>query len=251
LKPRRISHFSCGAASAVATKLSNPDEIWYAQTGAEHEDNERFLEDCETWFGKKVKRIRNPNFDSTWAVWESRKYLSGISGAPCTGELKIKPQLEHQLPDDIHIFGYTYDSDDIRRSKALLDNWPELTTEYPLIERKAACLSLLHSAGVKPPITYEMGLPNANCIPCVKASSPAYWALIREKFPEQFWKMASLELSYGARLTRIKGVRCSIVDIPQGYPTVDPIAPACDFLCSLTEQELMHDEQSDEGEDDD
>ena len=56
--PRTIAWFSCGAASAVATKIAlkeNPDiEIVYQDTGGEHKDNIRFLKDCEKWFGKKI-----------------------------------------------------------------------------------------------------------------------------------------------------------------------------------------------------
>ena len=54
---RIICWFSCGAASAVATKLaiSNnngkfPLEIVYTEVKEEHPDNQRFLTDCEKWF---------------------------------------------------------------------------------------------------------------------------------------------------------------------------------------------------------
>lgn len=109
---RRIAHFSCGAASAVATKLSNPDEIWYAATGSEDDDNMRFLADCEKWFSQKVRIIRSDKYESTWDVWEKRRYISGVSGAPCTSELKVFPRLKEQRADDVHIFGYTADSND-------------------------------------------------------------------------------------------------------------------------------------------
>lgn len=50
---RVISWFSCGAASAIATKLS-PDAVpVYCETGAEHPGNERFLEQCEAWFSRR------------------------------------------------------------------------------------------------------------------------------------------------------------------------------------------------------
>ena len=44
---RTISWFSCGAASAVATKLMPDAEPVYCETGSEHPDNERFFFDCE------------------------------------------------------------------------------------------------------------------------------------------------------------------------------------------------------------
>lgn len=238
---RRISHFSCGAASAIATKLSDPDEIWYAATGAEDEDNERFLHDCEAWFGRTVRILKSEKYADTWAVWEDKRYLSGVSGAPCTGALKVSPQIANQRADDTHIFGYTADQNDMRRAKAMGENWPALRTEFPLIDRglnKAACLALLQSAGIQPPRVYAMGYPNANCIPCVKATSPNYWSLVRKCHPEQFERMKNLEARFAASLVRIEGERVQLSALPVDWPTREPLAPACDFLCQLAELEF-------------
>lgn len=237
---RVVSWFSCGAASAIATKLVNPDVVAYCETGSEDEDNARFLLDCERWFGTTVLRLRG-KWPSTWEVWEKRKFIAGPDGAPCTSALKIEPRLKFQRLDDIHVFGYTADAHDVTRAETLRDNWPDLIIQTPLIERgltKAACLSMIKSAGIKPPRVYAMGFPNANCIPCGKATSPAYWALVRKEFPDKFNRMADLSRKLGARLTRINGVRMFIDEIPMDYPTTHAIAPECDFLCNLAEQEL-------------
>jgi hypothetical protein len=90
---RRVAWFSCGAASAIATKLSQPDVIAYCETGSEHPDNKRFMRDLEEWFGQEITILQNPKFKDTWDVWEKRRYLAGIAGAPCTGELKVEPRL--------------------------------------------------------------------------------------------------------------------------------------------------------------
>lgn len=238
---RRISWFSCGAASAVATKLSNPDVIAYCHTGSEDVDNARFMQDCEIWFEQPITTLKNPKYSSTWDVWDKKRYISGIAGAPCTGELKIKPRLEFQEPDDIHIFGYTADSSDVRRADSLREHWPDLIVETPLIDAgltKAACLSLIESAGIKPPRVYAMGFPNANCIPCCKATSPAYWALVRKEFPDKFWRMATEAKLLNVKLTRLDGERAFIDDIPEDFPTTEPIAPECDMLCQIAEDEL-------------
>lgn len=238
---RSVGWFSCGAASAVTMKLVQPDVIAYCDTGAEHEDNQRFMRDCEAWFGKLVTILKSDKYADTWDVWERRAYLAGISGAPCTYELKVKPREAFQRPDDLHIFGYTADADDVRRAKALQENWPDLSVSFPLIERgltKAACLDLLIRIGIAPPVTYAMGLPNANCIPCVKATSAAYWALIRLLFPDHFWRMATLSRQLGVKLCRLNGERAYIDEIPADYPTTGAIVPECDILCALADQEL-------------
>jgi len=244
-KYRTICWFSCGAASAVATKLTlkdNPDAIVaYCETGAEHPDNERFLADCEKWFGKSVTRIKSEQYASTWDVWEKRNYLAGINGAPCTSELKFIPRLNFQLPSDTHVFGYTNDKSDVNRAKRMLDTYPDMKQVHPLIEYKLdkrACLAMIMNADIAPPVMYAMGFQNNNCIPCVKATSPSYWALVRKQFPDEFDRMVALSRKLNVRLTRIKGERSFIDEIPAIHPTTDPIAPACDFLCQHAEQEM-------------
>jgi hypothetical protein len=237
--PRRISWFSCGAASAVATKLSAPDEIVYCNTGSEDADNHRFMAECEAkWFSCSITAIQSEKHGSTWDVWNHRKYISGIAGAPCTYELKVKPRLMFERPDDIHIFGYTCDANDIRRAESLREFYPDLKIETPLIDNglsKAACLAMIERAGIAPPRVYAMGFKNANCIPCCKATSPSYWALVRQEFPEQFDRMAVLSRKLGARLSRIDNERIFIDEIPEDHPTTEPLSPECDFLCSIAE----------------
>lgn len=238
---RTVSWFSCGAASAVATKLVTEAMPVYCETGAEHEDNPRFMSDCESWFGKKVERLRSDRYSDTWTLWKERRWLAGPEGALCTIELKVIPRLTFQRPDDIHVFGYTADAPDKKRAEMLRTNFPELTIKTPLIERgltKAACLAMIEKAGIALPPLYALGFPNNNCIPCVKATSPDYWALVRKVRPIEFARMVDLSRSLGVRLTRINGERAFIDEIPPDWPTTQPIAPVCDFLCHIAEQEF-------------
>ena len=115
---RTLSWFSCGAASAVATKLTPDAEPVYCETGAEHPDNERFFTDCEAWFGRKVTRLKSDKYEDTWDVWTKRRYLAGVQGALCTVELKAAPRLAYQRPDDVHVLGYTADATDVTRAKS-------------------------------------------------------------------------------------------------------------------------------------
>lgn len=240
-----ICWYSCGAASAVATKLTlkdHPDaEVLYCETGGEHHDNERFLADCEKWFGKSITRLRSEKYASTWEVWEDRSYLAGISGAPCTSELKVAPRLAFQRPDDIHVFGYTADKPDMIRANRLRLNYPEMRIKTPLIDAgldKRACLAMLENANIEVPVLYRLGFQNNNCIPCVKATSPNYWANVRKHFPSEFNRMASLSRELDVRLTRLGDERRFIDEIPEDHPVTEAIAPSCDFLCHLAEMGL-------------
>lgn len=251
--------FSCGAASAVATKLiltsdgidRNNVRILYCETGSEHPDNERFLAQCEDWFGQSVLRLKNPMYDSAFDVWHKERYMAGPNGAPCTRELKFIPRLDYQLPSDVHVWGYTFDKADVKRADRMLTEYPLMNQRNPLIERKltkANTLAMIQGAGIELPAMYQLGFHNNNCIGCVKATSPAYWALVRKCFPEKFYAIAGLARHLGCQLAIVgqtkgengkrKNIRAYIEDIPRDQPTKDAIAPACDFLCQFAEKEM-------------
>lgn len=78
---RTVSWFSCGAASAVATKLVRPDVIAYCDTGSEDGDNARFMADCERWFQQPVTHLSAaPARLDRLAVLHSRAEGSGAPG---------------------------------------------------------------------------------------------------------------------------------------------------------------------------
>lgn len=242
---RTLCWFSCGAASAVATKMTlkeNPEAIpVYCETGGEHEDNIRFIDDCQKWFGKEVVRLRSTEYEDVWDVWEKTRWLAGINGARCTTELKVVPRLAFQRPTDVHVFGYTADNSDVDRATRLRENYPELKIKTPLIDtglKKDAVLAVVMSAGIKLPEPYLLGFHNNNCKTCVKATSANYWALVRKSYPKEFERMAKLSRELNVRLCRIESVRSFIDEIPADYPTTNPIAPSCDFLCHLVEQDI-------------
>lgn len=246
-KPRTVVWVSAGAASAVAAMLTlrhEPDAVMaYCETGSEHPDNERFIADLEAWCKRPVERLRSERYASTWDVFERRNYLAGIEGAPCTVELKIAPRIAWQRPTDVHVFGYTCDRSDITRAENLRRNYFELTIHTPLIDRgipKDACLGLLERLGFKLPVMYSLGFHNNNCIPCVKATSPNYWANVRKHFPDKFARMAKLARGLDVRLCRIEEERRFIDEIPADWPTTKAIAPSCDFLCHIAEQDLQN-----------
>jgi len=103
---RIVCQFSCGAASAVATKLAiaqysdkMPVEIINAFIKEEHSDNRRFLTDCEAWFERKVTVLRDEKFGaSTIQVFRTRRFMKGLHGAPCSTVLKRKLLDAWRLP---------------------------------------------------------------------------------------------------------------------------------------------------------
>ncbi len=244
-----------GVNSAVMGKLMLQDDPeaqpYHCDLGdSVHEDSHRFINDLEQWYGKEIIRIRSQTYANIDEVFEDRKYLSGINGAPCTGEMKFAPRLDCSLPSDIHFWGYTADKLDAARFDGMLADYPLLQQRSPLIEMgmtKRDTHAFLRKAGVKRPWVYEIGMPNGNCIGCVKSSSPNYWALIRQQFPETFERRNDQCRRFGARLVilsrekdesgKVRNIRGFLDEIPLDQSTKVRGADfgGCGFHCNAKE----------------
>lgn len=201
-----IIHFSCGATSAIAGAIAlktNPDaEIIYADTGAEHPDNARFMSDCEEkLFKKKVTVLKNPDYKDLYDYLEKNKRIGFVHGAPCTTDLKkmvIRDYLGIRLLEEKHVYGY--DVGEPERIKRYRENNPEIQMILPLIDHnlsKANCLALLMRFEIEIPSMYKLGYSHSNCIGCVKGSQ-GYWEAIRQDFPFIFDWFAKHERNIGA-----------------------------------------------------
>ena len=94
--------FSCGAASAVAAKKTiekygKTHDILVVNNPIkeEHEDNRRFLKDIEEYIQHPIIEAKCKEYPSASIVdvFEKRKYMCGIDGAPCTMILKKTSQI--------------------------------------------------------------------------------------------------------------------------------------------------------------
>jgi len=210
--------FSCGAASAVTAKrtidlygdicniriLNNP-------VIEEHPDNLRFKDDIENWLDHEIETVINDKYQSCSAVdvWDRRHYMSGNRGAPCTLELKKKARQQWEDKNDCnwHVLGFTADESH-RAINLQAKELPELlSVAINQGLTKNHCFQILNNAGILQVVMYRLGFPNANCIGCVKASSPTYWNMVRLLFPQIFWHRAEQSRDIGCRLVRVKGKR--------------------------------------------
>lgn len=221
-KCRVLAWFSCGAASAVATKEAirvfgdSVIPVNCDTRPSEHTDNYRFSLECERWFGRPIVYLRNDKYATVDDVFEKTRYMAGQYGARCTTELKKVPRLAFQHPDDIHVFGYTVG--ERKRMRDFRENNPELKLRWLLAEAritKAECLRRITEAGIALPVMYELGFENNNCPGCVKASSPWYWSMVRKHFPEVFKRRCEQSRELGVRLVEIKHhVRIFLDELP-------------------------------------
>lgn len=236
---RIVSWFSCGAASAVATKKAiekyGKENFIIASCviDNEHEDNERFLKDCEKWFGLPILRLKSDKYTDCWDVWEKTKYLVGVKGARCTTEMKKMVRQKFQKPwSDIQVFGFT--SEEKHRADRFLEQNPEAGLVTPLIDlgiSKDDCFKILSDAGIDLPAMYKLGYKNNNCIGCVKGGA-GYWNKIRRDFPEVFEKMAKLERTLGRTILKVKGKRTYLdeLDPKAGHKQKEP-SMECGLWC--------------------
>ena len=210
--------FSCGAASAVAAKKTiekygNEHNVIIVNNPVinEHPDNERFLKDCEKWFGQNIIKATNKDFPNCdiREVFDKRKYISGVKGAPCTMLLKkeARYQFEKENHIDWHVLGFTIDEKKRSDRFMKMERGNLIPILIDLNLTKTDCFEIIQEAGIKLPEIYSLGYPNANCIGCVKSSSPTYWNLVRKTFPEIYDERAEQSRRIGAQLVKVKGKR--------------------------------------------
>lgn len=228
MEPKRIvCHFSCGAASAVATKLAIeennaaenplPVEIIYCHVKEEHEDNARFLRDCEAWFGQKVIVLQDQKYEgSVINVMRTRRFINSAKGAPCTLYLKKEPARAFARDGDLNVYGYT------AGEEWRVDNWIDANNDRliwaPLVVRglyKGTVLAMVKRAGIELPAMYGMGYDHNNCIGCVKGGA-WYWNKIREDFPARFAQQMEIEEMIGHPTLRISGQPVWLRDLEPG-----------------------------------
>ena len=233
---RTVCWFSAGAASAVATKLVLGDPytsdvvVAYTDTGSEHPDNARFLDECEAWFGVPIVRLRSTEYDSTWDVFARTRFLVSPFGARCTTELKKKVRYAFERSDDVQVFGYTSE-EELRADRFRTQN-PGIDLRTPLIERgltKSDCLAMIDRVGIELPVMYRLGYRNNNCVGCVKGGM-GYWNKIRRDFPDVFDRMAAQERELNVAILRDSGVPIFLDELApdRGDHRNEP-----DFECSI------------------
>lgn len=252
---RIVCQFSCGAASAVATKIAlavygvERCVILNAYIEEEHPDNRRFAADCEAWFGVPITNLRDEKYGaSAINVFETVGYIKGPRGASCTRRIKRGLLDAWKKPGDVMVLGFT--ADEAHRYEDFVERNLDIPLLVPLIERgltKEDCKAMVERAGLKLPAMYLLGYDNANCIGCVKGGL-GYFRAVREDFPAQFERLAQAEDKVAAlhgenayillhRSGPLKGQRFPLRELPAGKAHRGEPLPSCGLFCESAEQE--------------
>lgn len=243
---RIVVWFSCGAASAVAAKLAlagkagdGSVEIVRTILDGEHEDNDRFMQDCEKWFDAPVKTIRSEKYKDHWDVIEDCRYISGFAGARCATELKKIPRFDYQYPDDVQVFGYVLEEQ--KRVDRFRQNNPEVNLRPLPLElglSKSDCLAIIKNAGIELPVMYKLGFNNNNCIGCAKATGAGYWNRIRIHFPQAFDRMAKLQREIGYTQVKLSGKPIYLDELLPNQGRHEEPEIDCSLLCLAAESDM-------------
>lgn len=223
---RVVVWFSAGVTSAVAAKITLnkyqdklPVHLVFCDTGSEHDDNFRFMDDVSKWLDVPVEIIRNEKYKDTHEVYRSSGFIKSIHGAKCTHELKKLPRRQYEnLSTDLQVFGY--DADEVDRANRFIENNPEVRVWFPLLDEgitKSTARQILLQHGIKEPVTYSLGFANANCLKtgCVKGGM-GYWNHFKKFNPDAFWEMAKIEreVAHAICSTEGKGPNGERIKIP-------------------------------------
>ena len=235
-----VSWFSGGVTSTIATMLALDEygrdnvEIVFFETGSHHEDNERFFADCERLFGKPITTVMKDGFTDIHSVFHKERFINSPFGAPCTRLLKKKVRQEWEDANewDHQVFGFEDSPREVMRAERFEKEYPYTCPLFPLIERgfdKERCLAMLDDLGIEPPMMYQLGYANNNCVGCVKGGM-GYWNKIRRDFPDVFALMVKTEREIGASC--IRGVFLDELDPGRGRMS-KPYVESCGIFCEM------------------
>lgn len=244
---KHIGWWSAGVTSAVACKFlveqygAENVRLIYFKIDSAHEDNVRFMRECEQWYGAKIEVTGSKKYKDQFDVIEDTRYINGPAGARCTTELKkgVRLRIQQETEYLSQTFGFEYQPKEINRALRFQDQYPEALAEFPLIERgmdKPACLHFLESNGIERPAMYKLGYPNNNCKGCVKGGM-GYWNKIRVDFPDVFQQMIDAEEDIGRSC--INGVFLKDLDPDRGRD-LEIIMPDCGSFCEIKHTEIPH-----------
>lgn len=235
--------FSCGAASAVAAFLTVQKYkdthnilIFNNPVLEEDEDNIRFKSDVEKWLGVKIIEAKNKDFPNASAeeVWEKRRYMAGVRGAPCTLLLKKEARYQAELKYHIdwHVLGFTVEEKGRHKRFTTFERKNVLPVLIDEGLTKSDCFQIIEQNGIKLPGVYGW-LDNANCIGCVKSNGVDYWQRIRKNRPDVFEKRCITSRAIGCRLVRYKGKRIFLDELPLDATGRRSRRTECGIFCEL------------------
>lgn len=128
---------------------------------------------------------------------------------------KARGQYEQNNHIDYHVLGFTSEEKNRYERFTLFERPNVLPILIELGITKQECVHILQKEGIDLPFIYKLGYPNANCIGCVKATSPTYWNHARKVNPDVFEHRAEQSRKIKCKLVKYKGQRIYLDELPE------------------------------------
>ncbi len=175
-------------------------ELWFFDTMTEDEDLYRFLDDCESFYGKKIWRFAEGR--NIWEVFRDKRFIGNPRVDVCSRLLKreyLEKLLLALFPENNVILYLGLEWSEGHRIDTVRKYWFDrgYRTGFPL-EWEPILLPLdfcphVRAMGIEIPRLYQLGFPHNNCGgACVKAGIKQ-WALLWRIFPQRFYWHESQE----------------------------------------------------------
>jgi 3'-phosphoadenosine 5'-phosphosulfate sulfotransferase (PAPS reductase)/FAD synthetase len=217
-------------------------EIVFFETGSHHPDNVRFIKECEEKLFNKKIRIEQSKYVNVPDLIRKLKVINFVTGAECTRTMKkrMREKLEKREHFDHQIFGFEFESRQVKRAQRFTEQYPHTNPIFPLIENKMTkidCILELKKHDIELPMMYRLGYHNNNCVMCVKGGM-GYMNKMRVDFPEQFNEMARIEreINQTCLLETKDGKRVKLfldeLDPSRGRHE-KPLTDECGILCEV------------------
>ncbi len=226
MKTRHILSLSGGKDStALALHMRDkvPDmEYIFCDTGEELRETYAYLDQIESYLGKKIKRLNSKaTFDHWLKVYGG--YLPAANMRWCTKMLKLRP-FEMEIGDDpvVSYIGIRADED----RTGYISHKNNITTVYPFKEdgiEYAGVMKILRDSGIGLPPYLEWGRTHSGCYFCF-FQKKIEWVRLLEKYPEDFDKAQAYEKSgdggLGRPFTWIQGMPLSELRKPENIAAI-------------------------------
>lgn len=223
-KTRHILSLSGGKDSTALAlhmrdKVSDMEYI-FCDTGEELRETYAYLDQVESYLGKRIKRLNSKaTFDHWLKVYAG--YLPSPQSRWCTKMLKLRP-FEQEIGDDpvVSYIGIRADEDRI----GYISHKDNITTVYPFKEDGidlAGVMQILKESGIGMPPYLEWGRTHSGCYFCF-FQRKIEWVRLLATYPEDFAKAEAYEKpdDSGRRFTWIEGMPLSELRKPENVAAI-------------------------------
>lgn len=196
-------------------------EYIFCDTGEELRETYAYLDQIESYLGKKIKRLNsNASFDHWLKVYGG--YLPAPNMRWCTKMLKLRPfEMEIGEGRVVSYVGIRADED----RTGYISHKDNIRTVYPFKQDGidfAGVMKILRDSGIGLPPYLEWGRTHSGCYFCF-FQKRIEWVYLLQKYPEDFDKAQSYEKisdKTGKTFTWIQGMPLSKLRKPENIAAI-------------------------------